>query len=165
VIALARSRFSFLRDSAATVETVPGDARLLMEAEAAQGAQGDFDLLVIDAFSSDAIPIHLLTSECFALYAKRLRPDGLLAIHITNRYLDLAPLVRAVGEAAGLRVGIITTDRDEQTVSSRTEWVVMGKDGRFLNDDVVSKRLQPLPPPIARLWTDDYASIWPLIKW
>jgi spermidine synthase len=164
VIDLARSRFTFLRDSAATVETVPGDARLVLEAEAAAGACADFDLLVIDAFSSDAIPIHLLTGECFALYAQRLRADGLIAIHITNRYLDLAPLVRAEGEAAGFRVGLIASDRDAETISSRTQWIVMGRDKRFFSDEAVSKRLQPLPPPVSRLWTDDYASLWPLIK-
>lgn len=164
VIDLARAHFSFLRDSAATVETVPGDARLVLEAEAARGAGADFDLLVIDAFSSDAIPIHLLTRECFALYGQRLRGDGLIAIHITNRYLDLAPLVRAEAEAAGFRVGLITTAKDVTTMSSRTDWVILGREERFFSDAAVSKRLQPMPAPLSRLWTDDYASLWPLIR-
>jgi len=136
----------------------------VMEAEVARGAERDFDLLVVDAFSSDAIPIHLLTRECFSLYAKRLRPGGLLAIHITNRYLDLAPLVRAEGEAAGFRVGLFASAGNGKTLSSRTDWVVMGKDDRFFAAAVIRKQLRPLPAPMARLWTDDYASVWPLLR-
>jgi hypothetical protein len=86
--------FTYLRDSRAKIEVVPGDARLSMERELANGNPQAFDVLVLDAFAGDAIPVHLLTIEAFATYLRELNPDGVLAIHVTNRYLDLGPWFR-----------------------------------------------------------------------
>lgn len=164
VITVARERFFFLKNSPARIGTVAGDARIVMERELAGGSAGDYDLLVVDAFSSDAIPVHLLTRECFDLYRRRLRPDGMLAIHITNRFLDLVPLVRAQGEGAKFRVGLISSEGDESAGRNRSDWMILSRDGRFLGSEGVRDRLKPLPPPASRPWTDDYASLWPLLK-
>ena len=89
VCRLARSRFSFLANCRGTVEVVQGDARLSLEREAPQG----FDALVLDAFNSDAIPVHLLTAQAFEVYARHLKTNGILALHISNNYLDLEPVL------------------------------------------------------------------------
>ena len=86
--------FTYLRDSRARIEVVPGDARLSMERELANGNPQAFDVLVLDAFAGDAIPVHLLTIEAFAIYLRELNADGVIAIHVTNRYLDLRPVIR-----------------------------------------------------------------------
>lgn len=98
--------FTYLADSAAQVDIVLGDGRLSL----ADQPVGRFDALVLDAFSSDAIPVHLLTREAVDLYLSRLRPDGLLVFHISNRYLDLAPVLANIAEDAGLE-GLIQQDR------------------------------------------------------
>src|SRR5690606_33296318 len=91
---LARSHFTFLADCAGEASVILGDARISMERELSEGTSQDFDTLFVDAFSGDSIPIHLLTREAFALYFEHLKPDGVLAIHITNIHLDLADPVR-----------------------------------------------------------------------
>jgi hypothetical protein len=88
----------------------------------------------------------------------------MLAIHVTNRFLDLIPLVRAQGERAGFRVGLISSEGDEGAGRNRSDWVILARDGRFLDGEAVRGRLKPLPPPAPRPWTDDYASLWPLLK-
>ncbi len=97
VIRIANSEFSYLKDSDATIETPLGDARLNLEREAPQG----FDLLAIDAFSSDSIPVHLLTYEALTVYRRHMKPGGVIAFHVTNRYLDLVPVVGAARRSAG----------------------------------------------------------------
>src|SRR5205807_5602010 len=100
VVELARSEFTFLKDSRAKVEVALGDARLSLEREPAQ----NFDVLALDAFSSDAIPVHLLTVEAFKTYLRHLKPDGVLAVHISNRYLDLVPVVQQAARHLSLEV-------------------------------------------------------------
>src|SRR5262249_55601895 len=94
VIRLAEEHFTFLKDSQAEIDMVVGDARLSLERESPQ----NFDLLVLDAFRSDAVPAHLLTEEAFAIYLKHLRPEGVLAFHVTNRHLDLEPVIRGAAQ-------------------------------------------------------------------
>ena len=95
VIVIANRDFTYLRDSEATIQTPLGDARLNLEREAPQG----FDLLAIDAFSSDSIPVHLLTYEALAVYRKHMKPGGIIAFHLTNRFLDLNPVVKQLADA------------------------------------------------------------------
>ncbi len=103
VIAVAKSDFSFMRDSAARIDTVLGDARLVLERESPQA----FDLLAVDAFSGDSIPIHLVTTEAMAVYQRHMKPEGIIAFHITNRYINLAPVIEAIARAQGLHAVLV----------------------------------------------------------
>jgi hypothetical protein len=164
VIAIAQSRFTFLKDSAAQVDIVTGDARIMLEEELTAGKPQQFDILVIDAFSSDSIPIHLLTRECFTLYGRHLSPDGLLAVHITNRFLDLSPIVRRQGQSGGYETVLIASQADEAGGCFKSDWMILTRSSAFLDNDRLRKRLSSLPAPAPRPWTDDYASLWPLLK-
>ncbi len=143
VIDLARTQFHFLSDSAGTVEIVPGDGRLSLEHDTGRR----FDLLAVDAFSGDAIPIHLLTAEAFRLYLNHLEPDGVLALHITNRYLDLAPQVLALAANAGLHAHVARNAPDTGEGVYEAIWVV-------------ARHGDGLPPAVTtRVWTDDYSNL------
>ena len=100
-----RSYFTYLRDSRAKIDIVPGDARLSMERELANGNPQAFDVLVLDAFAGDAIPVHLLTIEAIEIYLRELNPDGVLAIHVTNRHLDLHLVIQQIANHFGLEIG------------------------------------------------------------
>jgi hypothetical protein len=117
VVEIAKRDFTYLSDSEATIETALGDARLVLEREPPQG----FDVLAIDAFSSDAIPVHLMTSEALAIYRKHMKPSGIIAFHVTNRYLDLVPVVEALARAHGL-VAAFISDNGDGNLASRSEW-------------------------------------------
>ena len=164
VITIARERFSYLSDSAARIETAAGDARLLLEAELASGRPQQFDILVVDAFTSDAIPIHLLTRECFAVYGRHLRPDGIIAVNATNRFLDLPPLIRTQGELEGFSAASVNSPAESKDGVYKADWVLLTRNMQFINNTTLRNRLTPLPPAAARPWTDDYASLWSLIK-
>ena len=165
VIDLARTHFSFLRDSAATIEIVPGDARISLEHELATHGSGNFDLLVIDAFTSDAIPVHLLTLEALTVYLAHLRPDGIVAFHVTNSYLDLAPVVADLASALGRRAVHVSTVVDTG-VSSRADWVLVALPDRISvregTDGVMFTSVAP--PPEERLWTDDYSNLFGVLR-
>ena len=102
---IARTWFSFLSDSKAQTEVVLGDARVRLERELASGQSQDFDLIAVDAFSSDSIPMHLLTAECADIYRRRLAPGGVLALHISNRVLNLDPVARGMAQLSGMDGG------------------------------------------------------------
>ena len=160
VVGIARRDFSFLRTSEATIEIALGDARLSLEREPPQG----FDLLAIDAFSSDAIPVHLITTEALAVYRRHVRPGGIIAFHVTNRYLDLAPIVRKLAEAHGLRAVLVADDGDD-ALGSRSDWVLLSDSNATLDVpaiDEVSEAIDlrsDLP-----LWTDDFNNIVQVLK-
>src|SRR5690606_38737229 len=103
VIDVARQDFTYLDDSDADIELIAGDARVRLEEEITSGESKRFDVLAIDAFTSGAIPLHLLTAEAADVYAARLKDDGILAFHITNRFLDLTPVVNGIAERLGLK--------------------------------------------------------------
>ena len=118
--------FSFLRDSAADVRVVPGDARISLERELAAGERQRFDVLVLDTFNSDAIPVHLITREAFAVYLEHLSPEGVIAAHISNQHLDLTPVLWQVALEYGLRMVLIRVPAlAEQDASSPSEWMVL----------------------------------------
>jgi spermidine synthase len=159
---LAMDSFTYLRNSPATIELAHGDARLSMESEPDQ----DFDLLILDAFSSDSIPVHLLTREAFTLYERHLNPDGLLAVHISNHYLDLQPVVQRLAKEAGYEAVLIDYDeRDEIWWVYSASWMLLSKNAELLNSDLVRAAATPLDPirPKAPLWTDDFASLFPIL--
>jgi SAM-dependent methyltransferase len=160
VIGIARREFSFLSRSEATIEIALGDARLNLEREPPQA----FDLLAIDAFSSDAIPVHLITSEALAVYRRHVRPGGIIAFHVTNRYLDLVPVVRKLAEAQGLRAVLVADDGDDE-LGSRSDWVLLSDSNDTLDApkiDEVSEAID-LRPDLP-LWTDDFNNIVQVLK-
>jgi energy-converting hydrogenase Eha subunit C len=177
VVGIARRRFTYLDGSPARIEITLGDARLSLESEAAEskasgsGKAGGVDVLVVDAFSGDAIPVHLLTKEAFALYLGRLKPLGLLAIHVSNQYLDLAPVVGQLASLYDLPAIEIRSAKDESSRTLEAVWILMTRDRNFLRlpeivnpgngNSVVSV---PLPPTL-RVWTDDYNNLLQVMRW
>ena len=165
VLRLSEEYFTFRRDSAAQVAVVLGDARLQMERECGRGARNTFDVLAIDAFSSDAIPVHLLTRECFGVYRRLLKEDGILALHISNRYFSLGPVVRGQalpGESA-LR---IYSDGNEVQGTDDSEWVLLTRNKQFLENPEVSREVTGWPgnEPKSVIWTDDYSNLFRLFR-
>jgi hypothetical protein len=157
------SYFSYLRDSRAKVEVVPGDARLSMERELANGNAQTFDVLVLDAFAGDAIPVHLLTIEAFAIYLRELNADGVIAIHVTNRYLDLQPVIREVALHFGL-----TAARVHQSGGSLvkpSDWIILARNNAVLDRPELTSKLRPLDSgKRVRLWTDDYSNLFQILR-
>jgi spermidine synthase len=155
VVELARSHFHYLHDSAADIQVVLGDARLAMEAEPDQS----FDTLVLDAFSGDSVPIHLLTHEAFQGYLRHLKHDGVIAVHVSSRYIDLAPVVAAAAatvDRASLRV--LSMAKSEEGISA-AEWILVSRNTDYLAALVQKHGGQPLRADSARLWTDQFSNI------
>lgn len=161
---LARRRFTFLDECGAEVEVVMGDARLSMEREIDAGRPQGYDVLALDAFSSDAIPVHLLTAEAFESYLAHLAPDGILAVHISNRYLDLSPVVERLADHFGLSiVSVNDSGGDEWWIYSST-WMLLSRDPEALEREGIAAAADRCGRGAGfPLWTDDFASIWPLI--
>jgi spermidine synthase len=169
VVEIARdpNRFTFLSRCKPDAQIEVGDARLLIERE----ATGSADLLVVDAFSSDAIPMHLLTREAFAEYGRLLSPNGLLLVHISNRYMDLEPVVSAAA-ASSHWAAVIRRYRPSAAAQARNEgpsdWVAMSRSTKslqLLTQRSAAHWTVPITPQSFRPWTDDHASILPLIHW
>lgn len=164
---LARRRFSFIEQSFAEIKIVPGDARLTLEQELRDGHPQKFDVLALDAFSSDAIPVHLLTREAFGLYLEHMKPDGIIAVHISNRYLNLRPVVEALAREYGLAIATISDDpSDKEWWLYRTTWVLVSRSKQKLEVDTIKHSAEwPLDELGKRvLWTDDYSSLVDVLK-
>ncbi|MEO7854562.1 MAG: fused MFS/spermidine synthase [Rubrivivax sp.] len=155
----AHRHFSFLADSPAQVEIAVGDGRLLLQHEAAQR----FDVLVVDAFSGDSIPVHLLTREAVQLYRDRLTPQGVIALHISNRYLDLAPVVARIAADLGLQMAHVSdagAQGDAGAIRSPSDWVLLARERGVLDLPLIQQATVPSPDVAgARVWTDDYSNI------
>ena len=164
------ARFTYLDDSRARCEVVMGDARLSMEREPPQ----EYDLLALDAFSSDAIPVHLLTEEAFVIYLRHLKPEGVLAVHISNRFLDLEPVVLGLADRLGLEAAVISVSEDEEYDEEYDEegegvdqglcgstWVLVTRDKAFLEyEPIRAATTPPAETSSARIvWTDDYSNL------
>lgn len=159
VVQLARSEFTYLADSDAHVDTVLGDARLSLEREPPQ----QLDVLAIDAFSSDAIPVHLITVEALDVYRRHVKPGGVIAFHVTNRYLDLVPVVQALAQARGLRA-VWIDDEGDGAMASRSDWVLLS-DGGILDRPRIAEAAKPIVAhPGWRLWTDDFNNLFQVLK-
>jgi SAM-dependent methyltransferase len=161
VVRIARGWFSFLKQSPAQKDIVLGDARLSLESEPSQ----QFDVLAVDAFSGDAIPVHLLTREAFAVYFRHLKTDGILALHVSNTYLDLAPVVDLLAEDADYATRLISSDDDDTALISAADWVLVTRNQGFLNvpETFVGSRNIQVPPKL-RLWTDDYNNLFEVLR-
>ena len=158
--------FTYRSASAARLDVVLGDARIRMEREIADGSPRRLDVLAVDAFSSDAIPIHLITREAAALYWKHLKDDGVLLFHISNRSLDLAPITRALAEDCDCEAIRIHSAKDEARGVSKATWVALTRNQDFLATEAIRNAAAPWNdddrPPL--LWTDDYAALWQVLK-
>ncbi len=162
VLRIAKEYFTYLDDTPAQVDVVMGDARIKMEQEIAAGKPQQFDVLAIDAFSSDSIPMHLLTLQCVELFQKHLRPDGLLCIHISNRFLDLSGVVFGIAQALGYECVLVNGDDDEKRGIDYTTWAIVTVNWDFLNSPDVRDAIEPCSPKGGKplVWTDDYGSLW-----
>jgi len=159
VIDIAHNNFSYLSRTAATTEIVLGDARLQLEREPPQ----QFDVLVVDAFSGDSVPIHLLTVEAFALYFKHLKPNGVLAVHITNRFLDLRPVVKTAADHFARQVRLVDFEGDHNRLVFHSRWALISSDRSFFNHPIL---IDATPISVGRdfkLWRDDYSSIFSIL--
>jgi hypothetical protein len=162
VPAIAKDTFTYIHDSAAQIEIVEGDARTSLARESPQ----NFDVLVVDAFSGDAIPIHLLTTEALALYRRHLKPNGILAFHISNRHVDLAPAIGLLADSAGMQARRVSTGSTQQPGEYTSSWMLVTADPNFFAQPELSAvaRLPEFRPDL-RVWTDDYSALLPLIHW
>jgi hypothetical protein len=158
-----RGEFTFFSHCAGDKEVLMGDARLTMEKQPPQ----NYDVLVVDAFSSDAIPVHLLTREVMQLYFKLLKPDGVLAVHISNRYLDLAPVCARGAEFVGKKATVVADDASDNTFANSTTWVLITSQDNtvFQNPSFEGANMYPATAAATfRGWTDDYSSILPILS-
>jgi hypothetical protein len=160
----AQHYFTFLGGSKARVEIALGDARLSLERELRDPSRHHvYDVMAIDAFSGDAIPVHLLTREAFALYREALREDGVLAVHVSNHYLDLPPIVRGLAAEQGRQVVMIETTDDESRALDSSTWMLVTNNAALLEnaEPYVTK-----PEGLVRtlVWTDAFSSLLQVLK-
>lgn len=159
---IARELFTYLRDTPARTDVVLGDARFSINRD----NSGPYDVLALDAFSGDAVPIHLLTQQALALYRKHLAPDGILAFHISSQYLDLEPVLARAAQQTGMHAVTVHSAGDENQGIFNADWVLLTNDEAFLAQPEVARAVQPAQMRNnVNLWTDDYSSILPILKW
>ncbi|WP_434383334.1 spermidine synthase [Melittangium boletus] len=173
VIELAEGKgdyFTFLKDTKARYSIHEGDARILLEQELAKGQGQGFDVLAVDVFSSDSIPVHLLTEEAVALYRQHLAPGGVIALHISNVHLDLLPIPLAHAHNLGLHLTRVHTKGNDEAESEDNTWVLLAPDKDFSrgetflaeSDERVKRLAYDITPPVR--WTDDLSSLLPVIR-
>jgi hypothetical protein len=161
VAKIATSEFTFLRDCPAAHRIVPGDARLSLQRESPQ----HFDLLVLDAFSADSIPVHLLTREAFALYWRHLKPDGALAVHVSNKYLSLAPVVALAAAERRKQAMLLSYGGNETNEESSSDWALVTSRPGFFELPVISPLARQIEPVAGlRTWTDQYSSLYRILR-
>lgn len=168
---IATRDFSYLAQCQAKVELVMGDGRLSLERESPQ----NFDFLIMDAFSSDAVPVHLLTREAFAIYERHLKPDGAILVNISNRYVNLRPVVENAARACGLEALHVDCadgagadeymDDGEAWWLYGNTWMILSRNREFLaNPALRSAASRPAPANDIPLWTDDYSSMFRILQ-
>jgi hypothetical protein len=158
---IAQNLFTYLRDCPAQTSFADGDARTSLTREAAQ----NFDVIAVDAFSGDAIPLHLLTTEAIALYKKHLAPGGIVAFHVSNQYLNLAPEIAQLALSTNMHSRLIEKAGDESNGSYRSTWVLLSKDSMFFERPEIAPVATQTPTiPNLRVWTDDYSSLLPILQ-
>ena len=164
VIKLAKSEFTFLGDSAARIEVALGDARLALEREPPQ----NFDVLAVDAFSSDAIPVHLITKEALGVYLRHVKSDGIVAFHVSNRFLNLISVVARLAKEHGAYAVLVNDDPDDEddSLRSKSDWVLVSRDPAALKREAIVKggAEEAEDRPGWRTWTDDYSNLIQILK-
>jgi hypothetical protein len=166
VAAVAITEFTFLKDSPAQTDIVLGDGRLSLEREPVQ----NYDLLAIDAFSGDSIPMHLITREAMAAYMRHLKPDGVIVFQATNRFVDISPVVERLAAEFGLTAVLVSdsaeSDEGADYWISGTDQIIVTRNARVLAAEPIRSVAQPLTPrPDFRIWTDDYYNLLRILKW
>jgi hypothetical protein len=159
----ARAHFLYLKNAAAPVAIAMGDARVSMEREPPR----NYDIIAVDAFSSDSIPVHLLTREAVELYLRHLQPEGVVAIHVSNKYLNLPPVVRKIAESLNLYCYVVENEADESQNVFESDWVLLTRHSRWEDDaELQANKMQNLKPlaPGFRLWTDEYSNLFQVLK-
>jgi hypothetical protein len=179
VLKVAKENFTYLEKSPAKPEVVMGDARVSLERELAEIGPMNYDVIHLDAFSGDAIPAHLLTDESFALYTKHLRhekkidektgqeidvPSGIIVVHISNRYLDLEPVVAAIARKHGYQTISVHKTEDGGPTDTASDWVLVSKNEEFMNNPKVKEAGEPLKPKREILWTDQFTALYDIMK-
>ncbi|HEY1221698.1 MAG: fused MFS/spermidine synthase [Bryobacteraceae bacterium] len=160
VVRVARSEFTFLADCHGKLDIAMGDARLSLEREQPE----NFDVLAVDAFTGDAIPVHLLTREAMDLYFRHLRPDGILAVHISNRHLDLEPVLAGEARASGRRARLVDTEDDDGAGVFAATWVLIAAPPGDFDNQMRADSNPVFRAPGVRLWTDDYSNLFQILK-
>lgn len=157
--------FAFLTNSQADIQVVPGDGRISLEGELISYGPQKFDLLVLDAFSGDTIPLHLLTKEAFEAYLKHLKSDGIIAINASNRYFDLVLEIYKLADEFNLSTALIEHSGDG-IQSYDSVWMLLTRDQKFLNQPAIADRVTPRPPipPNLPVWTDDFSNLIQILK-
>jgi SAM-dependent methyltransferase len=164
VLDLAKKEFFFLADCKAKLDVAMGDARLTLEQELKDGHPQNFDVLAVDAFSSDSIPVHLLTKEAMDLYFRHLRPDGILAVHISNRYLNLQPVLEGEVHATQKIARVVDTEDDDTQDVFGATWVLITSPATGFKGEELTNS-EPLDSKkTVRLWTDDYSNLFKILK-
>ncbi|MBL8471137.1 MAG: fused MFS/spermidine synthase [Rhodocyclaceae bacterium] len=160
VVDFARDEFTFMRDSRARVDNQLGDARLSLE----RAAPENFDVLAIDAFTGDSIPAHLITREAMQVYLRNMAPRGIIAFHVTNKFVRLAPMVELIARDLGLASALIHDDAENSDLR-RTDWVLVAQDASVLAAEPFASRSTHDPaPPGLKLWTDDFNNIFDVLR-
>jgi spermidine synthase len=169
VVQLAQGQggyFSFLSDSKADTTVITGDARISLEQELAQGQAQNFDVLVLDTFSSDSIPAHLVTKEAFALYLEHLAENGVIAAHISNRHLDLRPVFWQLAQEFGLTIVQVSRPTSSGDNGFPSDWILLARDPKILEIPAIKSHeisFEGYATPI-KLWTDDYSNLFQILK-
>jgi hypothetical protein len=162
VTPIAQNLFRYLRESSAQISIVDGDGRSSLSREQPQ----NFDVLVIDAFSGDAIPLHLLTTQAVEIYKRHLAPGGILAFHISNQHVDLEPEIALLAKAAGMEVRRVSSIANEGRGEFTATWMLLTDNPSFFTQPEVASRVhEAAGDSRVRLWTDDYSSLLPLLRW
>jgi spermidine synthase len=176
---ISQEYFTYRQDAQGDTHVVLGDGRISLESELANHDRQSFDVLAVDAFTSDAVPIHLLTKEAFALYWEHLKPDGILALNISNLHVDLSPVVRGLARKLGKHAiwiedyGVERYEEEEQKDIPKEErgtdgndWVLVTSNQNFLDDPQVIAKIEPWPTEVPReiVWTDDYSNLFAVVR-
>jgi hypothetical protein len=164
IVEIAHRDFTYLADSQAKITIAMGDARLSMERELADGTAMPFDVIAVDAFSSDSIPVHLITREALDVFMRHLKPDGIVAFHVSNRFLKLAPVVAQIAADAGVMAIDIVDEPDDDDYAS-SEWVLVTRNKAFVDDDTIHKLTTAITPIEGlRMWTDQFNNLFKILK-
>ncbi|MGB0741645.1 MAG: fused MFS/spermidine synthase, partial [Planctomycetaceae bacterium] len=165
---IAEEHFSFLRRCEAAVNVEAGDARLLLEFSEPQ----QFDLLVLDAFSGDSVPVHLLTAEAMQVYRRHLKSGGVLAFHISNIHFDLQPVTETLASTTGMSARTLQNLPRQLDSSGQSKlsdpgsvWTIMTANAEFFRHSLLQRDQRPAASGHGILWTDDFANLLPLLKW